>query len=227
MASGRSGCSAASGCAGASCSSSGFATGRRTSRASTGRERDLIRAGVGHESRQRRRRLSPGADASQPDALGLCLMYFCMSYGWYFNLNYLPAYLKQQFGVTDGEWVGLALQGRPAHLRGGRLSARRLLDRPLHPPHRRPPLGAAPLRHVRPRHLRPLVSLLHDRPERLRVRAGHCLDRLLQRSGDGVGVGGLSGRGPKHAAIVAGCMNTIGNLGGLRGGRGSPGASWE
>jgi MFS family permease len=33
----------------------------------------------------------------------LCLMYFCASYGWYFNITYLPGYLRQTFGLVDQE----------------------------------------------------------------------------------------------------------------------------
>ena len=30
----------------------------------------------------------------------LCLMYFCSSYGWYFNITWLPKYLNNIYGVT-------------------------------------------------------------------------------------------------------------------------------
>lgn len=33
----------------------------------------------------------------------LCLMYFCAAYGWYFNITYLPGYLREVFGLTKGE----------------------------------------------------------------------------------------------------------------------------
>jgi MFS family permease len=33
----------------------------------------------------------------------LCLMYFCAAYGWYFNITYLPGYLKDYYGVSSGE----------------------------------------------------------------------------------------------------------------------------
>jgi len=36
----------------------------------------------------------------------LCLMYFCASYGWYFNITYLPGYLESHYGVTQGgKWT--------------------------------------------------------------------------------------------------------------------------
>jgi MFS family permease len=30
----------------------------------------------------------------------LCLMYFCASYGWYFNITWLPGYLTEHYGVS-------------------------------------------------------------------------------------------------------------------------------
>lgn len=30
----------------------------------------------------------------------LCLMYFCSSYGWYFNITWLPKYLRERYGMT-------------------------------------------------------------------------------------------------------------------------------
>lgn len=64
----------------------------------------------------------------------LCLMYFCAAYGWYFNITYLPDYLKDNFDVTSGEkwsaqfWVRSLMTGMPlllgsvACLVGGYLS---------------------------------------------------------------------------------------------------------
>jgi MFS family permease len=37
-----------------------------------------------------------------PNLWALCLMYFCASYGWYFNITYLPSYLKEQYGLSEG-----------------------------------------------------------------------------------------------------------------------------
>lgn len=33
----------------------------------------------------------------------LCMMYFCAAYGWYFNITYLPSYLEDVFGLVKGE----------------------------------------------------------------------------------------------------------------------------
>lgn len=58
----------------------------------------------------------------------LCLMYFCASYGWYFNITYLPNFLEQQYGVDPKSFVGAIYKGGPlwlgalACLAGGILS---------------------------------------------------------------------------------------------------------
>ncbi len=64
----------------------------------------------------------------------LCAMYFCASYGWYFNITWLPRFLKQQFGLIDGAkftatWWGFSLMaglpllfGSVACLAGGFLT---------------------------------------------------------------------------------------------------------
>jgi MFS family permease len=44
----------------------------------------------------------------------LCGMYFCASYGWYFNITFLPTFLKERFGLQQGlkwtpEWWSFSL----------------------------------------------------------------------------------------------------------------------
>ena len=47
----------------------------------------------------------------------LCLMYFCGSYGWYFNITYLP---QLSGGAVHGDandgWVGRSYKGGPLWL---------------------------------------------------------------------------------------------------------------
>ena len=57
-------------------------------------ERELIRAGTGAETEQAHAAVPWGRLFRSRTLWMLCLMYFCMSYGWYFNLNYLPTYLN-------------------------------------------------------------------------------------------------------------------------------------
>ena len=71
---------------------------------------------------------------SSPNLWMLCLMYFCAAYGWYFNITYLPGYLTETFGETRGEvwsanyWRFSLMAGAPlllgsvACLAGGWLS---------------------------------------------------------------------------------------------------------
>jgi nitrate/nitrite transporter NarK len=49
----------------------------------------------------------------------LCLMYFCASYGWYFNITYLPGYLEEYYKVPKGDkwsvefWTFSLMAGAP------------------------------------------------------------------------------------------------------------------
>lgn len=43
----------------------------------------------------------------------LCIMYFCVSYGWYFNITYLPSFLKNHFEVDDTSIIGALYKGGP------------------------------------------------------------------------------------------------------------------
>src|SRR5262249_44890128 len=43
----------------------------------------------------------------------LCLMYFCAAYGWYFNITYLPTFLQEQFAVDPKSLVGSLYKGGP------------------------------------------------------------------------------------------------------------------
>ena len=45
--------------------------------------------------------------------MALCLMYVCTSYGWYFNIIYLPAYLEEQHGVRPNDTLGSLFKGGP------------------------------------------------------------------------------------------------------------------
>jgi MFS family permease len=56
----------------------------------------------------------------------LCLMYFCLIYGLYFYLTWLPTYFREARGYTAAEAAGLAsmvlLTGAVATIAGGRLT---------------------------------------------------------------------------------------------------------
>jgi MFS family permease len=61
----------------------------------------------------------------------LCLMYFCAAYGWYFNITWLPGYLTDRYGIGgDRFWTFTFMAGAPllfgsfACLLGGLLTDR-------------------------------------------------------------------------------------------------------
>ncbi len=46
----------------------------------------------------------------------LYLMYACQSYGWFFNVTYLPQFLEQQYDVPAGSFIGALYKGGPLWL---------------------------------------------------------------------------------------------------------------
>src|SRR5439155_20303952 len=59
----------------------------------------LIRAGAAHAADPAQARVPWGRLLRSRNLWAVCVMYFCMSYGWYFNLQYLPACLEDAHGV--------------------------------------------------------------------------------------------------------------------------------
>jgi MFS family permease len=151
----------------------------------------------------------------------LCLMYFCASYGWYFNITWLPKYLKSQYGVTSDSHGVLAvsfLSGAPllfgalACLVGGLLTdafirrtgdrkwGRRLFGVLGH--------GVCAACYF--------LSLLAASPWLFVAAitlATFCNDLTM-----GSAWASCLDIGRKYSGIVSGCMNTVGNLGGAAAG---------
>src|SRR5262245_27452253 len=50
---------------------------------------------------------------SNRSVLALCLMYVCGNYSWYFSMNYLPAFLDEQYGIKKGDELGAIFKGGP------------------------------------------------------------------------------------------------------------------
>lgn len=178
-------------------------------------ERDLIRAGVGHEADRADARVPWGRLFRSPTLWALCLMYFCMSYGWYFNLNYLPAYLDQQHGVKDADWLGALYKGGPlifgavGCILGGYLTdryVRRTGDRRWG----RRIFGMVGHGVCVPCYLACLVA-----PSAWTFALAIALSGFFNDLAMGSAWAVCQDVGRKHAAIVAGCMNTVGNLGGF------------
>jgi MFS family permease len=74
-----------------------------------------------------RMEIEQGRDTAKPEHAGLpvrsfvgstnlwliCLMYFCMTYGWYFHVTYLPSYLQDRFELDPRSMVGALYKGAP------------------------------------------------------------------------------------------------------------------
>jgi len=74
-------------------------------------ERELIHAGSGPAASHSG--VPWGAILRSPTMWSICAMYFCINVGWYFNLNYLPAYLEEQYGITKSSTMGAIYKGGP------------------------------------------------------------------------------------------------------------------
>lgn len=148
----------------------------------------------------------------------LCLMYFCSSYGWYFNITYLPGFLKERFHV-DGHSLRYSLMagapllvGSLACLLGGfltdglvRYSGNRKWGR----------RGAGVLGHG----LCAGFYFLAAYAQSLElfvvaITLAAFWNDLTMGSSWSV----CQDIGGPHTGVVAGCMNTIGNLGGAAAG---------
>jgi nitrate/nitrite transporter NarK len=151
----------------------------------------------------------------------LCLMYFCGAYGWYFNITWLPKYLRTRYGVTEqtyGFWTMSVLSGAPllfgsvACLVGGLLTdffirrtgnrkwGRRLFGVIGH--------GVCALCYF--------LSLAASSPWLfvLAIALAAFWNDLTM----GSAWASCLDIGRQYSGIVSGCMNTIGNLGGAAAG---------
>jgi ACS family glucarate transporter-like MFS transporter len=154
----------------------------------------------------------------------LCLMYFCASYGWYFNITYLPGYLRQNFGLVDQEkwspewWAFSLMAGAPLLLgavgclfggilsdvfirrTGNRKWGRRLFGLVGHS----------------------LCSLCYFAAIFADSAGLFVLAIALAAFWNDMTMGAAWAScldiGRKYSGIVAGCMNTVGNLGGFAAG---------
>lgn len=50
---------------------------------------------------------------TNPSLIALCLMYFLINYGWFFNITYLPTYLQDRFSLKPNDLVGAIYTGAP------------------------------------------------------------------------------------------------------------------
>lgn len=185
-------------------------------------EIDLIHEGTADEHSAKRVQVPWGKLLASGNLWLLCMMYFCAGYGWYFNITWLPGYLRDYFGETGGGanyWrvslmVGMPLLlGSVACLLGGILSdryiqktgdrkwGRRLFGVLGH--------GLAAICYF--------LAIFLDNNVWLFVFAigfaAFFNDMMM-----GAAWATCIDIGKRYAGIVAGCMNTIGNLGGAAAG---------
>jgi len=85
-------------------------------------ELETIRGGLGPEHPPR----LPWSALLSPNLLVICMMYFCMAYTLYFNLTWLPTYLREArgFSVSQAGWIAgiILLTGALGSFLGGRLT---------------------------------------------------------------------------------------------------------
>ncbi len=145
----------------------------------------------------------------------LCLMYFCASYGWYFNITYLHRFLEQQYAVDPASLVGAIYKGGPlwlgalACLAGGFLTDRFIRQTGNRKWGRR-------LFGVIGHGLCGLCYLAClAAPSAFAFFLAISLAAFFNDLTMGPAWAVCQDIGRRYAAIVAGCMNTIGNLGGF------------
>jgi nitrate/nitrite transporter NarK len=144
----------------------------------------------------------------------LCLMYFCGAYGWYFNITYLPSFLEEQYQVDPKSLAGALYKGGPlwvgalACLTGGWLSdwfIRRTGNRKWG----RRLFGVVGHSLCAICYLTCLVA-----PNAFLFFLAISLAAFWNDMTMGSSWATCQDIGKRYAAIVAGCMNTVGNLGG-------------
>lgn len=144
----------------------------------------------------------------------LCLMYFCAAYGWYFNITYLPRFLEQEHNLKTDNMLGRLYMGGPlwlgavACLTGGvltdlfiRRTGNRKWGRRL--------FGIVGHSLCAVFYLACLFT-----PTAFTFFAAISLAAFCNDLTMGSAWSVCQDIGKRYAAIVAGCMNTIGNLGG-------------
>jgi MFS family permease len=175
----------------------------------------LIQSGTRGATEQAHARVPWGELFRSWNLWAICLMYFFMSYGWYFNVNYLPSYLQEMHGVDKNSAIGSFYKGGPlilgavgcllggwltdAYIRrtGNRRWGRRIFGMVGH--------GVCV----------PLYLYCVIAPSAWTFALALALTGFFNDLAMGSAWATCQDIGRRHAAIVAGCMNTIGNLGGF------------
>lgn len=148
----------------------------------------------------------------------LCMMYFCAAYGWYFNITYLPDFLETRYGVEKNSTIGALYKGGPlifgavTCLIGGILSDR-FIRRTGNRKMGRRWFG------IIGHSMCALCYLLCPfMPTALWFALAISMAAFWNDLTMGAAWATCQDIGKRYAAIVAGFMNTIGNLGGAAAG---------
>lgn len=153
-----------------------------------------------------------------PHLWALCLMYFCAAYGWYFNITYLPTFLETQFNVKPDSVVGAIYKGGPLWmgaitcLLGGWLSDR-YIRRTGNRTWGRRLFGVVGHGLCGLCYLACLIA-----PNAFSFFLAISFAAFWNDLTMGAAWATCQDTGRRYAAIVAGCMNTVGNLGGAAAG---------
>lgn len=152
---------------------------------------------------------------ASPNLWFLCFMYFLQAYGWYFSITYLPRFMNLQYDVQPGSLLGAIYKGGPLWLGAvGCLAGGYLTDRYVRRTGDR-------------RWGRRLIGMIGHGLTILCFLAcpfaptaftfflaislsGFCMDLTM-----GASWAACQDIGRRYAAIVAGFMNMVGNLGGF------------
>jgi MFS transporter, ACS family, glucarate transporter len=180
-------------------------------------ERELIESGRTQEEEVAHRGVPWLLLLKSRNLWALCLMYFCASYAWYFNLNYLPTYMEEQRGVPSGDLIGALYKGGPlwmgamACILGGWLTDR-FIRRTGNRKWGRRSFGLIGHGMCGVCYLACLVA-----PSALTFFLAISFAAFFNDLTMGAAWATCQDIGKRYAAIVAGCMNTVGNLGGALG----------
>jgi MFS family permease len=148
----------------------------------------------------------------------LCMMYFFASFGWYFNITYLATYLEKQMGVDPASPLTAIFQGGPlwmgatACLIGGVLT-----DRFIRQTGNRK-WGRRLFGVVGHGLCAVCYFLCIFAPNAFTFFLAISLAAFFNDLTMGAAWAACQDIGKRYAAIVAGCMNTVGNLGGAAAG---------
>ena len=176
-------------------------------------ERHLIAAGR-HDTEAGHKNVPWGSFLTSGNLWALCMMYFCAAYGWYFNITYLPNFMEEQYGVEPTSSLGAVYKGGPlwlgavACLAGGWLTDY-FIRRTGNLKWSRRLFGVVGHGLCAVCYLGCLVA-----PSAFTFFLAISLAAFFNDLTMGSAWAVCQDIGKRYSAIVAGCMNTIGNLGG-------------